>query len=65
MLAIRSQENSLEIFELKDHDIRRLKECVMNLNGNFNKSRVPINDFSRVTFNIRIEFIDSKVLKLL
>ena len=64
MLALQSQKNSLEIFELEEDDVRRLKECTMNLNGNFNKLRVPINDFSRVTFNIPIEFID-KVLKLL
>ena len=37
----------------------------MNLNGNFLKSRVPINDFARVTLNVPIQFIDSKVIKLL
>ena len=30
MLAVRSQENSFEFFELEEDDIRRL-----NLNGNF------------------------------
>ena len=55
MLAVRSQENSFEFFELEEDDIRRL-----NLNGNFH-----INDFVRITFNAPIQFIDSKVLKLL
>ena len=64
MLAIHSQKNSLEIFEFEEDDTR-LKECIMNLNGNFLKSRVPINDLARVTFNVPIQFIDSKVIKLL
>ena len=55
MLAVRSQENSFEFFELEEDDIRRL-----NLNGNFH-----INDFVRITFNVPIQFIDSQVIKLL
>ena len=48
MLAIRSQKNSLEIFEFKEDEMRRLKKCITNLNGNFLKSRVPIDDFARI-----------------
>ena len=40
MLAIRSQKNSLEIFELEEEDVTRLKQSIMNLNGNFQKSRL-------------------------
>ena len=28
--------------------MRRLKKCITNLNGNFLKSRVPIDDFARI-----------------
>ena len=65
MLAIRSQKNSLESFELEEEDVTRLKQSIMNLNGNFQKSRVPIYDYARTTFNIPLEFIESKIVKSL
>ena len=65
MLAIRSQKNSLESFELEEEDVTRLKQSIMNLNGNFQKSRVLIYDYARTTFNILLEFIESKIVKSL
>ena len=41
MLVIRTRKNSLEICVFEGDDLRELKQCIMNLNGNFLKSRVP------------------------